>query len=204
MENYINFEGRKIKLTEEQVAQLRAIVNAKSEVTLESVATGDTFKLGKYEFIVLEQNGDTTAVILKDLLREDEKFGESNDYKDSNVDSICNVFGEEIAGIVGEGNIVEHIVDLTSDDGLKCYGTISRFMSLITTDMYRKYVDIFDEHKLDKWWWLSTPWSTPRHENSAWVKCVSPRGVICNGSCNDGYVGVRPFCILKSNIFVSK
>jgi len=69
--------------------------------------------------------------------------------------------------------------------------------------MYRQFVDILDEHKIDAWWWLATPYSTPRHEHTSWVKCVSPSGYIGYG----GYYhcrGVRPFCILNSNIFVSK
>lgn len=206
MKNYINFEGTKIALTDEQVEQLRVVLGAKNpdtNTTLESVAVGETFKLGKYEFIVLERIGDNdTAVILKNLLFEMEEFGENNNYNGSNVDKLCIDFGNEIKGIVGEGNIVEHIVDLTSDDGLKDYGTITRYMSLITADMYRKYVYILDKHKLDAWWWLATPWSTPTHEENEWVKCVSPLGDIYYGSYFSN-IGVRPFCILNSNIFVS-
>ena len=173
------------------------------KVCIRKILIGETFKLGEYEFIVLEHSDDATAVILKDLLFERETFGENNNYADSNVDRICIDFGEKIKALVGEGNLVEHTVDLTSDDGLKDYGTVKRFMSLITCDMYRRYVDIFDRYKLDKWWWLSTPWSTPRHEDNYWIKCVAPRGYFNRHYCDINF-GVRPFCILKSNIFVSK
>ena len=207
MKNYINFEGKKIALTDEQIEQLRAVVSAKipdADTTLESIAIGETFKLGEYEFIALERIGDDeTAVILKDLLFERERFGDNNDYSVSNVDRLCIDFGKKIKAIVGEENLVEHIVDLTSDDGLKDYGTVKRFMSLITADMYRRYVEIFDKYKIEKWWWLATPWSTPKHEDSAWIKCVSPLGLLSN-FYDYGHFGVRPFCILKSNIFVSK
>lgn len=207
MKNYINFEGKKIPLTEEQIEQLRSVVSKeahRNETTLESIAVGETFKIGEYEFIVLKHSDDTAAVILKDLLFESEEFGENNNYNGSNVDRLCVEFGEKIKSLIGEGNLAPHTVDLTSDDGLKDYGTVERFMSLITTDMYREFVEIFDKYKIDAWWWLSTPWSTPRHDESSFVKCVSPRGNIdydCYGNY-DG--GVRPFCILKSNIFVSK
>ena len=206
MKNYINFEGKKIALTNEQIEQLRAVLEeqpTKAEITLDSIKEGETFKVGEYEFIVLEHKDGNTAVILKNLLSEREEFGESNNYENSNVDRLCNDFGETIRDIVGAENLVEHIVDLTSDDGLKDYGTVTRSMSLITTDMYRRYVEIFDKHKIDKWWWLSTPWSTPKHEDSSWIKCVSPFGSIFNDNY-DVISGVRPFCILKSNIFVSK
>lgn len=204
---YICIGGKKIEFTEEQVAKLCGAVSGETVVEtgvkLSTLGEGETFKVGEHEFIVLEHLEGNTAVILKNLLYTDKEFGENNNYADSDVDTICNEFGDKIKGIVGADNLVEHIVDLTSDDGLKDYGTIHRFMSLITADMYRRYVAVLDEHKIDAWWWLATPFSTPRHDDSDWVKCVSPHGYV---DCNDydfSY-GVRPFCILKSNIFVSK
>ena len=104
---------------------------------------------------------------------------------------------------MGAENLIGHTVDLTADDGLKCYGSVTRKMSLLTAEQYRKYVYLIDEHKLDKWWWLATAWSTPKHDDTSWIKCVSPRGNIYYG-IYDRNSGVRPFCILKSNIFVSK
>jgi hypothetical protein len=63
-------------------------------------------------------------------------------------------------------------------------------------------VDVLDLHNPKKYWWLATPHSTKRHENDKWVKCVSPSGFIDIGYFYNDY-GVRPFCILKSDIFVS-
>ena len=94
-------------------------------------------------------------------------------------------------------------VDLTSDDGLKDYGVIQRKAALMTADQYRKYVQILDRYKPDEWWWLATPHSTATHENADWVNCVSPAGNFDYGFY-DYQRGVRPFCILKSSIFVSK
>ena len=146
-------------------------------IALDGIDVAETCKIGDWEFIVCEHTSEGTVLVLKDLLHEREAFGNNNNYTDSNVDRICNDFGEKIKGIVGEENLVEHVVDLTSDDGLKDYGTVTRLMSLITCDMYRRYVEILDKYKLDAWWWLATPWSTPTHENSSWAKCVSPRGL---------------------------
>lgn len=109
---------------------------------MSDIAEGETFKIDKYEFIVLKQSGDTTAVILKDLLCENEEFGKNNDYNNSNVDKICKTFGHKIGNFVGVGNIVEHRVDLTSNDGLKDCGEVYRKTSLLTADKYRKYVEI--------------------------------------------------------------
>ena len=128
--------------------------------------------------VVLEQSGDTAAVIRKDLLEKSMKFGSNNNFDGSDVDRKCSAFAQEIAAIIGEKNIVEHTVDLTSDDGLKDYGKVRRKASLLTAELYRRY------------------------DGASWVKCVAPSGGIYGDDFN--FVrGVRPFCILKSDIFVS-
>lgn len=202
MKNYICINGKKVKLTEAQVNEIKVSYGLQG-VKLSDIPVGEPFKLGKHEFVVLEHSGDTTSVTYKGLLIESKKFGSNNNFDGSNVDKECQKFAGEIAGIVGAENIIEHTVDLTSDDGLKDYGKVKRKMSLLTADLYRRYVYILDKFKLDKWWWLATAYSTKAHDNDRWVKCVSPSGRISN----DFYVlnfGVRPFCILNSSIFVSK
>jgi hypothetical protein len=202
MENYIMLNGQKIDLTEAQVAEIERSFGV-ANVALAEIPVAETFKIGKYEFIVLEQFGDRTAVISKALLHENEKFGDNNNFIDSNIDKICAKFADEIENIIGNEKLIVHTVDLTSDDGLKCYGATERKMSLLTAEFYRRYVDTLDKHKVNKWWWLVTPYSTPKHDGDDWIKCVAPSGRI-GSSRYDGNSGVRPFCILDSNIFVSK
>ena len=205
MENYIVINGKKIDLTKEQAEKFQQSICV-PEIKLADVAVGDVVKVARHEFVVLEHQEEGTALILKELLSKEEKFGEKdNNYAGSNVEKICNEFADELAGIVGAENVLRHDVDLTSDDGLKDYGVIKCRVSILTTDKYRKFVDVLDKYKLSDWWWLATPYSTERHENANWIKCVSPAGYI--GVDGGGYfngIGVRPFCILKSNIFVSK
>ena len=188
-------------LTEEQLKEVLDRYGIRQK-QLSEYAAECVVNIGKFEMVVLEQREEETYLILKDLYGEESEFGKNNNYDGSLVDKKCQEFAKALADIVGEDNLVLHEVDLTSDDGLKDYGTVERRASLITADMYRKYVDIFDKFKLDRWWWLATPWSTKRHANDSWVKCVSPSGYVYFGN----YIsvdGVRPFCILKSNIFVS-
>ena len=203
MNNYISINNQKIELTEEQVKQI-AEAYGKKNIRLCDIPAGEVAKIGGYEFIVLEQFGSETALILKDFYGEETPFGENNNYDGSFVDDRCRDFAAEIANIVGEDNIVLHTVDLTSDDGLKDYGTVERRASLLTAEMYRKYVEILDKYNPQKWWWLATAHSTKKHSNDSWVKCVSPSGYILNDRYDYGDFGVRPFCILKSNIFVSQ
>lgn len=200
--NFIQINDKKIELTDEQVSSIKESF-CSGDIRLSDISEGETFKIGNYEFIVLQNHGDFSTVILKDLLKTS-KFGDNNNYNGSEVDKICNEFADSIAYIIGKDKIIEHDLDLTSDDGLTDYGTVNRRVSLITTDIYRKFVHIFDKFKLDKWWWLATAHSTKKHENDTWIKCVAPSGYFNYDDYYDFYCGVRPFCVLKSDIFVSR
>ena len=200
MSNYVEVCGRKVPVDAEKLARVKELLGMAS-VRLADIPAGGTFLIGNHEMVVLEKIGGAAAVIRKDLLKES-KFGRNNNFDGSAVDGICREFAEEMEAAVGEDNLLEHTVDLTSDDGLKDYGTVERKASLLTAEQYRKYVEILDQHNPKKWWWLATPYSTPRHHGDSWVKCVVPSGYLYIGS-NYGDCGVRPFCILNSNIFVS-
>ena len=201
MDNYLIFDGVRYNL-------VATATTAEDESTdtnppkLADVIEGNTCNVGDHKFIVCEHTENGTVLLLKDLLYESELFGENNNFDGSNVDSLCEKFADELEKIVRKENIILHTVDLTADDGLKDYGIIERRVSLFTADQCRKYVEILDKHKIDKWWWLVTPYSTPTHEDSTWVKGVSPHGRFSDYDCYDSN-GVRPFCILNSNIFVS-
>ena len=202
--NYLMLNGKRIDLTNEQVKEIQKGFDY-CVIRLADIAVGDTFKIGGNEFVVLEHSKETTAVIMKGLLETSMKFGENNNFADDN----CTVrkrlvkFGSELEKIVGVNNLVRHTVDLTSDDGLKDYGKTQAKVSLLTCNQHRRYVEILDKHKLDAWWWLCTAFSAPTHDDKNFVKCVSPSGYI-NCRYYYDYGGVRPFCILNSNIFVSK
>ena len=197
MKNYICLNGKKTELTKEQLKQLG--ISVKPLATLSD--DGKIVKVGDYEFIVLKNNGDTVELLLKDTLCN-KPFGSNNNFAESDIRDYLDKFADKLAELVGEDNIVEHTVDLTADDGLKCYGSCDCRVSLLTAQMYRENVYAIDKYKLDKWWWLSTAYSTPKHDDSCWVKCVSPYGCINFDGCGN-YCGLRPFCILKSNIFKS-
>ncbi|MBQ4556552.1 MAG: hypothetical protein IJA60_02765 [Clostridia bacterium] len=201
MKNYLCINGKKIPLTKEQIDSIKS--QFVPQVKLGDATVGETVEIGEYEFIVLEHQSGNTYLLMRDFL-EIMEFGKSNDYKSSDVKNRLDKFADEIAEIVGEENICMHSVDLTADDGLKCYGSTMARVSLLTCNLYRKYVEILDKYKVKDWWWLATPFSTPKHGYSETVKCVSPAGDVlnCYGSFNDS-TGVRPFCILDSDIFVS-
>ena len=202
MDNYLKLNGQKIQLTAQQIAEIKESFHIGS-VQLSTIPAGETFKIGKHELIVLEQKLGSTVVIRKDVLCKSIFSRSSNNYNGAKADDLCKEFAKEIGAIIGEDNILIHAVDLTSNDGLTDYGVINRLASLLTADQYRKYVYILDKFKIDMWWFLATAYSTPTHGYDYTVMCVTPSGRVFYGIC-DRSGGVRPHCILKSDILVSR
>ncbi len=199
MKNYLCINGKKTELTKEQLKQLGI---SQPIATLSD--DGKTVKIGDYEFIVIKNDGENVELLLKNSLSKREFDNDCNNFAESDIREYLNDFADILAKIVGEENIVKHTVDLTTLDGLKDYGSCECRVSLLTFDKARENIELLDEFKLDCYWWLATAWSTPKHDIKHSVACVSPNGNFRNCDCNYYDVGVRPFCILKSNIFVSK
>lgn len=177
----------------------------KGNVRLSEIPVGGKFDTGIGRFIVLEQKGEKTAVITEELYRKDVRFDDdSNEYFTS---ELSDLFEEEIFPEFKEEFGAENLCDATT--------------SLVTVDMQnkdeelhakarpltfeeaRKYNELLVNKDLPDWYWTCTAWST---EERGWpysVAVVSPDGYVYDYNFN--YCrGVRPFCILKSNIFVSK
>lgn len=176
-----------------------------SKVQLSTLNPGEIFKIGEYDFIVLEQCEERTAVISKGFMAGNVKFDEdSKNYKESNLKKVIeNLIQPVIEKEVGSKNLIEHEVDLTSVDMQDEFAGFKCKVRPITFDEARLYNNLLVNKNLNDWWWTCTPWST---EDRGWkysIAVVAPSGFISNFDCS-GSRGVRPFCILKSNIFVSK
>lgn len=174
------------------------------KIELSTLKRGEVFQTtGKRKYKVLEQYGDTTKIISLDLVKENAKLEDNTDYNKSNVKKLCDTeilkdFEEEF----GAENIEEHTADIITVDGQKV-GSVKCKIRPITFDEVRKYTDIMPNQYLDDWYWTLSPWSTEERGWKNRMSVVSPAGVIGNINYGD-CVGVRPVCILKSNIFVSK
>lgn len=174
------------------------------KVLLSTLKRGDVFQTtGKRKYKVLEQYGDTTKIISLDLVKENVKFGDTSDYKTSKVKKLCDTeilkdFKEEF----GAENIETHTADIITADGQKL-GTVDCKIRPITFDEARGYTDITPNPCLNDWYWTLSSWST---KERGWEKALAV--VSSSGAFNCNYFfssyGVRPVCILKSNIFVSK
>lgn len=173
-------------------------------VRLSELNPGDIFQTtGKRKYKVLEQCGDTTKIISLDVVKENVKFGDNTDYNKSNVKKMCDTeilkdFEEEF----GAENIEEHTVDIITVDGQKI-GVVKCKVRPLTFDEARKYTELTPNDELDDSYWTCSAWSTVERGWKYALAVVSPSGVVCINGCNCSY-GVRPVCILKSNLFVSK
>ena len=203
--------SRVIELAEELIAEAKkehegcACGCRNGLVQLSELNPGELFDIPEIgEIKVLEHfaNG-TTAVIQNNFWEDGVQFDDDScDYKTS---ELADKFEDEIKpayeNAFGDA-LVEHEVILKSVD-MRDYGKFSCKVRPITFDEARKYNDLLVNKDLPGLWWTCTPWSTKLRGWKYSVAVVSPSGDIRNGRCN-GSFGVRPFCILKSNIFVSK
>ncbi len=189
----------------------RALVNeleneeSKSKVMLSEIPVGEKFATDIGKFIVLEQCGECTKVITEELFREDVRFdSDTRNYAESELRKLCDgEIYDEFEAVFGTENIVTHDVNLTSVDMQNEFGSVSCKVRPITFDEARKYNDLLMNNEHPDWNWTCTPWSTEERGWKYSVAVVAPSGSICN-YCYNYCRGVRPVCILKSNIFVSK
>ncbi len=169
---------------------------------LSEVKIGKTFSIAGIEFIKFTDENGVCAAVSKDILF-DSKFGENNNFAQSLVLKRLNKeILPKLVAEVGTENIKEFELDLTSLDGLDTYGKVKTKIALPTFEFYRKNVRIFDEYKIDDWWWTATPDTTKEHYNDSWITCVSPHGLIYDYFYFN-YYGVRPFLFFVSSISVS-
>lgn len=174
------------------------------KIELSTLKRGEVFQTtGKRKYKVLEQYGDTTKIVSFDLVKENVKFGDNADYLESELKELCDTeilanFEEEF----GAENIETHEADLITVDGQNTGVSVKCKIRPLTFDEARKYTELTPNKKINDWYWTCTSWSTKeRGWNS--VAVVSSSGGVSDDYCYIGS-GVRPVCILKSNLFVSK
>lgn len=176
-----------------------------NKVKLESLKAGETFYIGENGYIVLKHHEGKTKVISRNFIAEDRKFADDTaDYKTSGLRKYIEAeIQPTIENEVGVENLVEHRVSLETVDGQDNYGELTCKVRPITFDEARQYNNLIVNNDLDDWWWTCTAWTSPNREYNRSIAVVLPSGRFNYYYCN-GCHGVRPVCILKSDIFVSK
>ena len=170
---------------------------------LNTVPTGETFKIADMEFIKFSDENGITAAVCKDIVFNS-IFGIDNNLATSKIlERLTAEILPKIEVAVGAENVLEFETDLLSLDGSGKHGILKSKISIPTFDFYRLNRAVFQKYKLNKWWWLATPDSTSEYNNDSWCICVAPSGIIYDGFDYDSYSGVRPFFNFVSSISVS-
>lgn len=187
------------------IKEVKELKEQDNRVLLSTLKPGEIIKGKEHNYIVLKQDGDNTHIISKDLMIKNVVYDEdTRDYGKSNIRSEINkkclpIFDRDF----GANNIIKHTVDLTSVDMQTEFLAVTCKVRPLTFDEAREFNDLLVNEKLGNWYWTCTPWSTKERNWNYSIAVVSPAGLIRNYYCYFS-LGVRPFCILKSNIFVSK
>lgn len=198
--------SKALDMARELVKQLEE-AEKKNKVRLLELKPGDTFKIGEHDFIVLDQDesSQTTKVISKGFMEKDVIFDKNTkDYNESNIKKMIEADIQPIIeNAVGAENLIKHTVSLISVDMQHKYEDCVCKVRPITFDEAREFNDLLVNKSLKDWGWTCTPWSTRERGCDYSIAVVSSSGYISCYNC-DCSNGVRPFCILKSHIFVSK
>jgi hypothetical protein len=174
-------------------------------VRLSELNPGDIFQTtGKRKYKVLEQCAEYTRIISLGFVKENVKFNDgTTDYNKSSLKKLCDTeILEDFEEEFGEENIETEISDLITVDGQKI-GVVKCKVRPLTFDEARKYTELTPNNELNDPYWTCSAWSTAERGWRYALAVVSPSGYVNYCIYFNGY-GVRPVCILKSNIFVSK
>lgn len=196
--------SKALEIARELVRQLEKEEKG-SSVQLSELNSGDVFKIGEHNFIVLDHYNGTTKVISKDFMAEDVVFDENTpDYNNSNLKKIIETeIQPVIENAIGKDNIIKEDIAVKTVDNQDRFDLIESKVRVATFEEAWEYNDLIVNKDLDDWWWTCTPWSTDDRGWKYQIAVVAPAGVIRSNYCGN-FGGVRPVCILKSNIFVSK
>lgn len=161
----------------------------------------EKIKIGGINFTIIQTALNWVKCIASECICEgafDTK--NRNDFAVSDIREFLN--GEFLQKLIDAGapeEMFEYFnIDLTADDGLKDYGGDRVRVGLITCDEYRLLRSNIPEIP-DTWWWTATP-DSPKNN---FVRFVYSDGALIRSNACLGSWGVRPLCVLKSEILKS-
>lgn len=196
-----------LELMKEAVRILEEKEVAEKVCKLSELQPGDIFKADIYRFIVREQIGGTTGVMMIGCWSgEDRAFHEDGcpDYKRSGIkEHYDGEILKALESVFGAENIIEDEVDLTTMDGQKDFGTVRCKVHPPTFDEWRQCSPFFKKGDFESWFWTCTPWSTPDRGFDYSVAVVYTGGALNYCSAHNAYAEAVA-CILSSAIMVEK
>jgi hypothetical protein len=173
---------------------------------LGTLSLGAKFRYAGYDWVRLPDDGNGGVFALAADVVFDKAFDadNGNDWRASSLreylNDTDNGFLAELFKSTESTAFREITQDLTTDDGMRNYGTSTDRVTLITCDQYRVLREYIPA--VGSWWWTITPW-TCNTSNSDSVRSVTASGVLSSMSAYIETNSVRPICNLSSEILVS-
>ena len=174
------------------------------KIALKNAARGTAFDYAGQSWILLENDDGRALCLSKDII-------ETRAFDEGNCNNFAVASSKEYLNGAYLDNLLEDVngpnafltteLDLTTDDGLKDYGTCTVTIFLLTVDQYRRNRDVIPN--ADDWWWLSTAFSTKSNGYESLARRVDSGGTLGWYIACCGYYGLRPACNLSSDLLIS-
>lgn len=174
------------------------------KIALKNAARGTAFDYAGQSWILLENDDGRALCLSKDII-------ETRAFDEDNCNNFAVASSKEYLNGAYLDNLLEDVngpnafltteLDLTTDDGLKDYGTCTVTIFLLTVDQYRRNRDVIPN--ADDWWWLSTAFSTKSNGYESLARLVSSVGTLDWSNAYYGDYGLRPACYLDSDLLIS-
>lgn len=149
------------------------------KIALKNAARGTAFDYAGQSWILLENDDGRALCLSKDII-------ETRAFDEGNCNNFAVASSKEYLNGAYLDNLLEDVngpnafltteLDLTTDDGLKDYGTCTVTIFLLTVDQYRRNRDVIPN--ADDWWWLSTAFSTKSNGYESLARYVSTDGAL--------------------------
>ena len=173
------------------------------KIALKNAARGTAFDYAGQSWILLENDDGRALCLSKDII-------ETRAFDEGNCNNFAVASSKEYLNGAYLDNLLEDVngpnafltteLDLTTDDGLKDYGTCTVTIFLLTVDQYRRNRDVIPN--ADDWWWLSTAFSTKSNGYESLARSVHTDGALDWSSACNGGNGLRPACYLDSDLLI--
>lgn len=174
------------------------------KIALKNAARGTAFDYAGQSWILLENDDGRALCLSKDII-------ETRAFDEGNCNNFAVASSKEYLNGAYLDNLLEDVngpnafltteLDLTTDDGLKDYGTCTVTIFSLTVDQYRRNRDVIPN--ADDWWWLSTAYSTASNGYEHSARLVDSDGTLFGYNACYGFHGLRPACYLDSDLLIS-
>lgn len=163
------------------------------KIALKNAARGTAFDYAGQSWILLENDDGRALCLSKDII-------ETRAFDEGNCNNFAVASSKEYLNGAYLDNLLEDVngpnafltteLDLTTDDGLKDYGTCTVTIFLLTVGQYRRNRDVIPN--ADDWWWLSTAFSTKSNGYESLARLVYADGTLSGLLAYYGDFGLRP------------